>query len=170
MPRPTPPRWRLARPEDDPELVALCLALNREDPGPAPIPPAQVRRTLRKLRAEPLRGRAVVLERDGRVEGYALLLPLWSNELGGEVCFVDELYLVPAARGHGLGRRLMELIVRGRGIWPRRPAALAVEVTPANRRARAFYERLGFERTNLAMVLRVRPPRARVRRGSRQTW
>ena len=167
MPSPTPPRWRLARPEDDPEIVALCLALQRDDPGPTPIPPAQVRRTLRVFREHPLRGTAVVLDAGGQAEGFALLLPLWSNELGGEVCFVDELYVVPARRGQGLGRSLLESIARGRGVWPRKPAAVAVEVTPGNRRARRFYERLGFVRTNLAMVLRVRHPRTRTRRRSR---
>jgi GNAT superfamily N-acetyltransferase len=146
--------WRPSTPADDAAVVGLCLGLNREDPGPRPVTASQVRRTLRALRAAPLRGRAVVLERNGQVVGYALLIAFWSNELGGETCVVDELYVVPELRGRGLGARLFQDIDRRRSIWPRRPVAVSLEVSPRNARARAFYARLGFRRTNSAWVRR----------------
>jgi hypothetical protein len=54
--------WRIAAPSDDEAIVRMCLALNAEDPGPNPVPAAHVQRTLRALRANPQRGRAIVLE------------------------------------------------------------------------------------------------------------
>lgn len=146
--------WRLASPADDDVVTGLCLSLNREDPGPRPVPSGQVLRTLEALRAEPQRGRALVLEVDGRVAGYALLIAFWSNELGGEICIVDELYVAPALRGRGLATSLLEAIPRDRDLWPRAPAAVGVEVTPGNARARALYERVGFTAGNLTLVWR----------------
>jgi len=90
--------WRLATEADDAAIVAMCLALNTEDAGQERIEAAQVERTLAVLRAEPWRGRAVVLDDGGDRVGYALLISFWSNELGGELCQVDELYVAPRAR------------------------------------------------------------------------
>src|SRR5260370_403224 len=67
-------------------IGSMCMELNAEDPGPNPVQPQQVRRSLAKLREEPNRGRAVVCDVERRTVGYALLISFWSNELGGEVC------------------------------------------------------------------------------------
>jgi ribosomal protein S18 acetylase RimI-like enzyme len=147
--------WRDERPEDDDAVLSLCLALNREDPGPEPVGPDQIRRTLHELRNEPTRGKAVVLDVDGRVCGYALLISFWSNELGGEVCTIDELYVAPDARGQGRGRALVE---RVREMWARPIVATALETSPANDRALAFYRRLGFTGSNTALVRRHSMP------------
>jgi ribosomal protein S18 acetylase RimI-like enzyme len=144
--------WRVAMISDDEAIVSMCMALNAEDPGPAPVRPDQMRRTLIKLREEPNRGRAVVCEVDGRAAGYALIISFWSNELGGDVCNIDELFVAPEYRGRGLATALFEqLSDRGQSLWPVRPAALALEVTPQNERARTLYERMGFRGKNLAM-------------------
>jgi GNAT superfamily N-acetyltransferase len=144
------PSWRGAESSDDAAICELSMALNLEDPGPAPVPVAHVHRTLAVLRAEPWRGRAVVLQGEERVLGYALLISFWSNELGGEVCTVDELYVVPAARGGGFGGSIFDLLMRGE-LWGRKPVALELETTPDNQNARRLYERNGFVGKNLSM-------------------
>ena len=136
--------WRPARPEDDDTIAQLCAKLYLEDPASDPVPPGQPARTLEVLRKEPARGRALVLELDGVVEGYALLISFWSNELGGEVCTLDEIYVSATARGGGHASGLIEALAKGQGPWPGRPVALELEVSPENVRARALYERLGF--------------------------
>lgn len=136
--------WRLARPDEDEAIIALSLALYDEDPAPEPVPAGHVSRTLRALRADPVRGRAVVLELEGAVRGYALLVSFWSNELGGEVCTVDEIYVATEVRGRGHGSALFGALARGDGPWPGRPVALELEVSPENERAHSLYERLGF--------------------------
>ena len=144
--------WRLATASDDEAIVSMCVALNAEDLGPNPVQSQHVRRTLAKLREEPNRGRAVVCDFEGRTVGYALLISFWSNELGGEVCNIDELFVAPQYRGRGLATALLEeLAEKEPSVWPIRPAALALEVTSQNERARALYERLGFRGKNLAM-------------------
>lgn len=143
--------WRIAEPRDDEAVIEMCMALYREDPSADPVPDSHIRRTLAALRREPSRGRAVVLDVDGRVVGYALLIAFWSNELGGQTCDVDELYVLPAHRSRGLGTSLFDAIDRAE-IWPERPVAIALIVTPDNHRARRLYERLGFRVMGTTLV------------------
>jgi GNAT superfamily N-acetyltransferase len=143
--------WRIANQEDDTAIVRMCLSLNEEDPGPEPVPPENMRRTLLTLRELPLRGHPLVLDVHGRPSGYALLIPFWSNELGGEVCMIDELYVQPEHRGQGHATRLIEDLAAGTLSFASKATALALEITPDNVRARRLYERLGFRARNLAM-------------------
>jgi ribosomal protein S18 acetylase RimI-like enzyme len=134
----------------------MCAGLYEEDPGPYSPSPIQVRRTLRYLREQPSRGRAVVCTFSGSVVGYALLISYWSNELGGEVCVIDEIFILASFRSRGLATELFdELAKPTRLLWPEKPVALALEVAPSNQRAEALYRRLGFEGGNLGMRRRL---------------
>jgi GNAT superfamily N-acetyltransferase len=149
--------WRPATEGDDDVVVELCLRLYGEDPGPLPADGRAMRETLARLRHEPWRGRPVVLDVGQQVLGYALLIAYWSNELGGEVCAVDELYVARDLRSRGHGAALIQAIGRG-DVWPAPLAAIALGVTPGNTRARRLYERLGFAAVGVSMVKRLLPP------------
>jgi len=136
--------WRECADKDHDGVARLVLALYAEDPAPAPVTLEMARATLRRFAVEPLRGRAVVLEASAGMLGYAFLCSFWSNELGGEVCIVDELYVAPAARGRGAGTALITGLTRRELPWFRDAVAVELEVTPGNARARALYERMGF--------------------------
>jgi GNAT superfamily N-acetyltransferase len=143
--------WRMAVPSDDEAIVRMCLALYTEDPGPEPVPAENVRQTLHAFRETPRRGRAVVLEIDRRARGYALLVPYWSNELGGEIDVIDELYVDPEHRGRRHATILIEALAARTGPLASNIGALILEITPDNHRARRLYERLGFKPSNLTM-------------------
>src|SRR5207244_7037707 len=83
--------WRIASVEDDEAVVSMSVALYIEDPGSIVVAPNQVRRTLTKLRQDSGRGRALLGALDSRAVGSGLLISFWSNELGGEICVIDEL-------------------------------------------------------------------------------
>jgi len=149
------PYWRPAAVEDDEAIVAMSLSLYHGDP---PVTPEQIRKTLAMFREQPVRGRAVILDTDGRPGGYAFLVSFWSNELGGEICTIDELYLEPPIRSQGYGSRLVDALRGAPSLWPQQPVALELEVSPLNPRARALYERLGFAvKRNTTMRLGLRP-------------
>jgi GNAT superfamily N-acetyltransferase len=141
--------WRPARSEDREEIVSMCLALHREDPGVAAVGAEQVRETLALFERDRGRGRAVVAEVGNRLAGYSLLLPCWANEQGGEICGVDELYVRAERRGEGLGSALFPAIDGGSfGAF----AGVALGVAPTNVRARRLYERLGFRAVGTTIV------------------
>jgi GNAT superfamily N-acetyltransferase len=143
--------WRPARSDDDDRIVTLSLALHAEDPGGPRISAARVRGTLEALRREPLRGCAAVLDLEGRVEGFALLVAFLSNHLGGIVCEVDELYVAPEHRRRGHGSAIFAAIETGR-VWPSAPAGIALGVSAENAAARRLYERSGFVAAGTMMV------------------
>ena len=155
--------WRQVREQDEPAVVEHMLALYAEDPAAAPVSAEQCARTLRRLRAEPLRGVALGLESpadldaNGRLAGYALLCSFWSNELGGEVCIIDELFVAPSARGRGAATELVRGLRERRLPWFEGAVAVELEVTPSNARARQLYERLGFRAYKNALM---RAPRS----------
>lgn len=85
---------------------------------------------------------AFLIHSDGELAGYLVLAIGFSVEYGGRDGFIDELHLVEAFRGQGLGRQVMdfaEQAAREAGI-----RYLHLEVELHNRRARALYDRRGY--------------------------
>ncbi len=76
--------------------------------------------------------------RNGRVLGFAVYLHHPSSWIMGEDCYLEDLYVDPAARGHGVGRALiadLALLARARGWhW------LYWHTKETNARARALYD------------------------------
>ena len=143
------PSWRPACPPDFPAIVGMCLALYEEDAGLVAMRADQVERTLSLFEQEPSRGQAVVLDVEGSVEGYAFLVPFYSNQFDGVVCEVDELFVRPSMRGRGCGTALFDAIVGGSfGAF----VGIALGVAPNNPRARRLYERVGFQVAGTGMV------------------
>ncbi|MBI2374120.1 MAG: GNAT family N-acetyltransferase [Deltaproteobacteria bacterium] len=149
--------WRRSRPDEHELIAELSLKLFEEDPSPKPPPAkADVLALLSWLVREPVRGLSVVLDVGAEIRGYGLLISFLSNELKGEVCVLDEIYVIRAERGRGRGTELIEAIARGDEPWGRPPVAVELEVSPDNRSARALYERLGFAPLRNAMMRRMR--------------
>lgn len=86
--------------------------------------------------------------------GHLVLTRGHSLEFGGRFLLLDELYLAPALRGRGEGRRALDFAVeqaRASGAQ-----ALRLEVSRANTRAQAAYLRAGFvAETRDLMTLRI---------------
>ncbi len=139
------------------DIVAMMNALYAEDQPASPVDHARFPRTVEQLVATPERGRIIVFFAEGAIRGYALLIPYWSNEFGGTLLIVDELFVIGAARNRGIARRFFEFVERER---PFDAVALALEVSPANVRARKLYESLGFtQRGNATLAVRLAPLR-----------
>jgi ribosomal protein S18 acetylase RimI-like enzyme len=134
-------------PADEPAVIDMALALYREDAGERTVGREDVARTLRHFAAHPDRGRVLALELRGELVGYAILVAFWSNEWGGLICVLDELYVRPHARGRGLVSALVAALTAGAVEPFTDPVALDLEVSPDNHRARALYRRLGFADT-----------------------
>jgi ribosomal protein S18 acetylase RimI-like enzyme len=105
---------------------------------------ADRRAALARLLGEAGFGRVLIAESTpgGDVVGYAILCFGYSVEFGGRDAFVDELYVVEAARGAGIGQRLVaacEHSARAAGV-----RAIHLEADHANPRAAALYRRIGF--------------------------
>jgi ribosomal protein S18 acetylase RimI-like enzyme len=111
--------------------------------------------TVRFLLAHPDHGRIVLMFDGQSVAGYSILIQHWSNEYGGAILLIDELYVKPAARGRGLGREFFEMLKRE---LPWQPRIMILEVARSNPRAQRFYSSLGFtEKSNILMTSVIAP-------------
>jgi ribosomal protein S18 acetylase RimI-like enzyme len=118
--------------------------LRQDDPMPdqSPATEAQSVGAMDSLIANESLGRIWIIEVAQQAVGYAALTFVHSIEFGGRCAFVDELYVAPEHRGHGVGRRTLEMIVEeSRRLNVR---TLLLEVSPENERARRLYELVGF--------------------------
>ena len=55
---------------------------------------------------------ALICEHDGEAVGFALYFFNFSTWLGRHGVYLEDLYVTPAARGHGAGRALLQAVAR----------------------------------------------------------
>ena len=130
-------------------LMELVRAFCREDGRE--FGPAAKAAVLAIAHGEPL-ARAWLARKGGETVGYVVVTIGYSIEYGGRDGFIDDLYLVPAARGQGLGRRLVEFACREAAALGIR--TLHLEVEADNERAERLYQQAGFEQTGRKLMRR----------------
>jgi GNAT superfamily N-acetyltransferase len=131
---------RAARPADVPRLVELIRELAAYERLADEVV-ADAAGVQRALFDEPRRAEALVGESDGGVVAFALFFHNFSTFLGRPGLYLEDLYVQPAHRGRGLGRRLLAELARiavergcGRMEWA---------VLDWNEPAIGFYDALG---------------------------
>ena len=112
--RPLRVEWYLAFENDESEQESLAAAQDR----------ISVRRGMRAF---------IVRDAAGFPVGFTTLA------VGEDAAEIDQLYVTPAARGHGIGARLVEAALAAGG------RTTAWVIADDEGRARPLYERLGFE-------------------------
>ncbi len=136
--------WQKAQPEHFQAIAEMCDSLYREDPSPDVNPRKNIQTTLSIFAKEPIRGAALVYLEQNVPVAYALLAAFWSNELGGEVCTIDELFTQKEFRSRGIAKDFFSQISKHTELWPQGAVALELEVSPGNARSRSLYEQMGF--------------------------
>jgi len=147
--------FRPAQASDWSQIQRMCRDLYVEDVVGETMDDGKILRTLAHLVAHPDQGQAWVVVVDGRALGYAILIWFWSNEYGGLLGVVDEIWVEPEARGLGIGSGFLKALQRSRDDL----VGLDLEVSPENTHARGWYARRGFVPIRNQM-LRWRPDRA----------
>lgn len=139
----TQPRWIEAAPADEDSVFTLMRAFYAEE---RIVLRDTARAALREMLRNPQLGRVLLLknpaEPSGAPGGYIALAFWHSLEFGGRVVVLDELYLAPAHRGRGLGRKSVGFVRE----WAKKNGAAAVrlEVNHHNKRAKELYLKTGF--------------------------
>jgi len=129
---------RRAAVEDAEAIAQLLHDFNCEYDDPTPAPSVLAVRVRQLVEG----GDTVVLLAGDGPDGLAVLrfrLAIWSS---GLECYLAELYVVPARRGHGLGRALMEATLREARERQADTVELGTDETDVV--ARRLYESLGF--------------------------
>ncbi len=105
-------------------------------------PAADLARTVAALLARPQRARFLLAVAGARAVGLAVVSFGWPVEHGGRGAWLEELYVVPEARGQGTGTRLLDAALDA----ARTHGAVAVdlEIERGHERAASLYRRHGF--------------------------
>ena len=146
---------RSARAADVSALVSLMQAFYAESDFPLASEPAS--RAFEALLADDRLGAIWLAEQAGEAVGHVVLTVCYSMEYGGLRGFIDDLFVLPAARGSGMAADL--LAAARAGAAARGVRALHVEVGPANDAALRLYARAGYaDSGHLLLSLPLAPP------------
>jgi GNAT superfamily N-acetyltransferase len=78
---------------------------------------------------------------DGMLVGSAVAFRSYNTEIAETAAYLDHLYVVPEARGHGVGAALMGVVCRRARDWG--CTKLRIYVLAKNLRAQRFYKAQG---------------------------
>jgi GNAT superfamily N-acetyltransferase len=132
---------RRATAQDIPQLLDLVRSY-WEFEGISGFDAACTAALLQRLCAEPALGSAWVAESAGGLTGYLIAVSVLSVEHQGVMAEIDEFFVVPAARGRGVGAALLEALEAA--LIQDGCARLQLQLGVDNQAARTFYERRGF--------------------------
>lgn len=131
---------RPAAPADAERIAALLGAQLAEHQIPTPA--AHIAASVAAMLRDPSRGFILAGLVGGAIEGVAYVSFATPLEHAGEVAWIEELYVTPAHRSLGLGKRLIDAVAlraEARGC-----VSIELEVTADHFRAAHLYEREGF--------------------------
>lgn len=135
--------------QDFQELASMVFALYTEDPAGEPLSLDKIRLTVEEATAHKDKLAIWMFRRNGTIAGYGILNFFWSNEYGGDIINIDEIYVKSEARGIGIATRFIENLSL---LYPK-GCALKLEASHSNKKAIHFYRQTGFEEApNLHMI------------------
>lgn len=132
----------LARVSDLELLIELMQGYYQDDE--LRFDPARQRTAMLRLLGEPQWGRVWLIRLLDQVVGYVAVCFGFSLELGGNDAYVDELYVVPAARGQGLATHALQHL--SEALAELGLCAVHLEVDQHNAAAQRLYSALGYRK------------------------
>ena len=128
--------------EDEQEFIEMMKTFYKSKAVLAGIPEIHMKRTFEAIMDKTPYAHAFILEYKGETAGYVMVSMTWSNEAGGLVLWVEELFIKSKFRGLGLGGRAIELI---RKKYLGKVKRFRLEISKDNKNVGKLYHRKGFK-------------------------
>lgn len=106
----------------------------------SPIPVANFENTFTELMTSDIYAEAFIFEVNETIAGYGLIAKTFSQEAGGVVIWIEEIYVKAEFRSQGIGSEFIEYIKEN--IPAKR---YRLETEPDNHKAQELYKRHGFK-------------------------
>lgn len=105
------------------------------------IPTSHIEQTFKEVIADSPYAKAYIIEDNDETAGYGLLSLTYSNEAGGMVVWIEELYIMKQFRGKGLGNHFIDFINRA---YCEQAKRIRLEIVHSNKSAERLYRRKGY--------------------------
>ena len=125
--------------QDKEQYLALATAFYRSEAVLHPVPNAHIAAAFDEMVRSDCYLEGYLFEHEGNAAGFGLIAKTFSQEAGGLVVWIEDLFVLPQYRSSGVGRAFFDHLFRVHADAKR----FRLEVTKDNR-AIALYERLGF--------------------------
>ncbi len=137
--------------DDYDTLRFLIKKLYDEDPGYCRINNNKIENTINEFTKNPEKGCIIVFQLAQELVGYSIIINYWSNEYGGNIVIIDELYIVPAHRRKGYATYFFQYLYDKES---KKSKGIQLEVGKKNKTVFNVYKRKGFKLINNHIMFR----------------
>jgi len=131
--------------KDRDTYIVMSRQFYRSDAVLHDIPDAHFHKTFDVIIGGSPYADAYIFEVEQQVVGYALLSFTYSNEAGGLVLLIEEVYILPEYQKQGLGKEFLAFVeAHYRGDV----ALIRLEVEKSNKVALQLYKKVGFTKVD----------------------
>lgn len=131
---------RKIKSQDKPQYIKMAEDFYSSPAVLSPVPKSHFEITYDELMKGSAFTEGFIFECDEKIAGYGLIAKTFSQEAGGIVIWIEEIYVKAEFRNQGLGSEFIEYVKTN--IPARR---YRLETEPENFKAQALYKRHGFE-------------------------
>lgn len=128
--------------DDKIDFIKMCMDFYNTDGVDHVIPISNVEKTFNLLMKVSDFAKAYVYEKNNQIAGYILLAFTYSNEAGGIVVWLEEIYVKSDFRSQGIGSELIDFVIEK---YKNKVARFRLEITDSNNSARKLYLSKGFK-------------------------
>lgn len=132
---------RKIKADDKEDYIKMAKEFYSTDAVMHPIPEENFERTFDELMRSDKYISAYIFEYNGEKAGYALTANFFSQEAGGMVLWIDEIYIIQKFRGKGIGAEFFKYIDENIGDYKR----IRLEVEDYNKNAVSLYKKNNFD-------------------------
>ena len=128
--------------DDKIDFIKMCMDFYNTDGVVHSIPVSNMEKTFNLLMEGLDFAKAYVCEKNNKTVGYILLALTYSNEAGGMVVWLDEIYVKPEFRSQGIGSELIDFVIEK---YKNKISRFRLEITESNIGAKKLYLSKGFK-------------------------
>lgn len=145
---------RKMRSEDKKTYMEMAREFYHSDAVLHPVPDTYFERTADEALRSDVYAEIFLFECENEAAGYGLIAKTYSQEAGGMVWWIEEVYVREAFRSKGIGREFFAYFDKVKGSAVTR---MRLEVEEDNTRAVALYKKLGYKPLEYAQMIKDAP-------------
>lgn len=139
--------------QDKDVFVQMAKDFYKSEAVISEIPTQNILNTFDEVTSNSPYAKAYIIEHGGEIAGYALIGITYSNEAGGLVVWVEEIFIKENFRGLGLGSEFLSYV---EDEFSDKAKRFRLEISHGNDAAQRLYERKGYHQLDYMQMVHDR--------------